>query len=59
MAARLSDGRQARLSAIRDGLFFPARLGQAPALTFEGDSMRKQKAPPLLTGAENGEINRK
>ncbi|WP_352995245.1 ATP-binding protein [Mesorhizobium sp. M0904] len=31
----------------------------AHRVTLEGDSMRKQKTPPLLTGAENGEINRK
>ncbi|MER8396458.1 ATP-binding protein, partial [Mesorhizobium sp. M1340] len=34
-------------------------IHNAHRLTLEGDSMRKQKAPPLLTGAENGEINRK
>ncbi|MER9833281.1 ATP-binding protein, partial [Mesorhizobium sp. M0134] len=31
----------------------------AHRVTLGGDSMRKQKTPPLLTGAENGEINRK
>ncbi|TIV49194.1 MAG: hypothetical protein E5V88_25815 [Mesorhizobium sp.] len=34
-------------------------IHNAHRVTLEGDSMRKQKAPPLLTGAENGEINRK
>ncbi|MFD2055223.1 ATP-binding protein [Mesorhizobium calcicola] len=29
----------------------------AHRITLQGDSMRKQKAPPLLTGGENGEIN--
>ena len=29
----------------------------AHRITLHGDSMRKQKAPPLLTGDENGEIN--
>lgn len=34
-------------------------IHNAHRVTLEGDSMRKQKTPPLLTGAENGEINRK
>ncbi|TJW31038.1 MAG: AAA family ATPase, partial [Mesorhizobium sp.] len=34
-------------------------IHNAHRITLEGDSMRKRKAPPLLTGAENGEINRK
>ncbi len=34
-------------------------IHNAHRLTLEGDSMRKQKTPPLLTGAENGKINRK
>ncbi|MER8970826.1 ATP-binding protein, partial [Mesorhizobium sp. M0808] len=29
----------------------------AHRIVLQGDSMRKQKAAPLLTGAENGEIN--
>lgn len=29
----------------------------AHRITLQGDSMRKQKAPPLLTGDEHGEIN--
>ncbi|MGN7755205.1 ATP-binding protein [Sinorhizobium sp. 22678] len=29
----------------------------AHRITLQGDSMRKQKAPPLFTGAEIGEIN--
>ncbi|WFU51635.1 ATP-binding protein (plasmid) [Sinorhizobium terangae] len=29
----------------------------AHRITLRGDSMRKQKAPPLLTGGENDEIN--
>ncbi|PWJ83608.1 DNA replication protein DnaC [Mesorhizobium loti] len=33
-------------------------IHNAHRVTLEGDSMRKQKTPPLLTGAENGEINR-
>ncbi|WP_352531634.1 ATP-binding protein [Mesorhizobium sp. M0060] len=34
-------------------------IHNAHRITLEGDSMRKQKTPPPLTGAENGEINRK
>lgn len=34
-------------------------IHNAHHVTLEGDSMRKQKALPLLTGAENGQINRK
>ncbi|WP_162458126.1 ATP-binding protein, partial [Mesorhizobium tianshanense] len=29
----------------------------AHRIVLQGDSMRKQKAAPLLTGTENGEIN--
>ena len=34
-------------------------IHNAHRIALEGDSMRKQKTPTLLTSAENGEINRK
>lgn len=34
-------------------------IHNAHRIALEGDSMRKQKTPPPLTGDENGEINRK
>lgn len=34
-------------------------IHNAHRIGLEGDSMRKQKTPPLLTSDENGEINRK
>lgn len=34
-------------------------IHNAHRIVLEADSMRKQKTPALLTGAENGEINRK
>jgi DNA replication protein DnaC len=34
-------------------------IHNAHRIALEGDSMRKQKPPTLLTGDENGEINRK
>jgi DNA replication protein DnaC len=34
-------------------------IHNAHRIALEGDSMRKQKTPALLTSAENGEINRK
>lgn len=33
-------------------------IHNAHRITLEGDSMRRQKTPPHLTGNENGEINR-
>nr|WP_287355688.1 ATP-binding protein [Mesorhizobium sp.] len=32
-------------------------IHNAHRISLEGDSMRKQQAAPLLTGAKNGEIN--
>ena len=65
-AARLDQSilylRMPRLYMIREPTIADAILDRVihnvHGIALEGDSMRRQKTPSHLTGAENGEINR-